>query len=303
MIEYVTIGEITLDDTVLETDEIRRDQTGGGSVYSALGLRLWGHQVGINSVVGHEYPPAYLDFLNAGGISTEGVHRIPGWSLRLWLLHEEENRKQQLPKILSSSFDELDEARLYPPQNYLTARGYHLAPATPRGQMKARDWIRRHVPHALISLDLLTAAYIDPEPYRSGAAFRGIDITSPSIVEGEALWPGEPVAATQHRLRDWGVRWVAIKMDTRGARVYDAVQDIDPHIPIYPAQTVDVTGAGDAFAGGFLEGISETGDVRQAGVRGTVSASFTVECWGAFDLLKVSAEQANEREAWLIAHL
>ena len=71
-------------------------------------------------------------------------------------------------------------------------------------------------------------------------------------------------------------------MDTRGAIVFDGRQGKTYRIPIYPACTVDATGAGDAFSGGFMEGITETGDVLEAGLRGTISASFVVEGWGAF---------------------
>jgi len=120
-VEFATIGEITLDDTVLETGELRRAQSGGGALYSALAIRLLGHEVGINSVIGHEYPEEYLQILRSHGIATSGILRIPGWSLRLWLLHEENNRKQQVHKLQASTFAELDSVRPDPPSEYFTA--------------------------------------------------------------------------------------------------------------------------------------------------------------------------------------
>lgn len=302
-IEYVTIGEITIDDTVLETGEVRQAQTGGGSVYSALGIRAWGHPVGINSVIGHDYPADHLATLQGHGISTEGIHRIPGWSLRLWLLHEENNKKQQLPKLQSSTFRQLDVARPDPPRSYMAARGYHLAPATPEGQMRSRDVLRRKRPDAIISLDILTEPFISFEPYRNGSAFEGIDVFSPSIVEIETLWPGELLDDVIDRLTDFGMHWIAIKMDTRGSIVYDTVSGTIHRLPIYPIQTVDTTGAGDAFSGGFLEGIVETGDVLEAGLRATISASFAVECWGAFGMLKATSAEAKKRLTWLKTQL
>lgn len=298
-VDYVTIGEITVDDTVLESGEIRRAQTGGGSVYSALGIRLWDHAVGINAVIGHDYPQDRLTTLQAHGIATEGIHRIPGWSLRLWLLHEENNKKQQLPKLQSSSFQELDAARPDPPKDYMSARGFHLAPATPEGQMRSRNVIRRRRPDAVISLDILTEPFISWEPYQTGEALTGVDLFSPSIVELEALWPGQSPEDHIQRLADFGIRWIAVKMDTRGSLVHDSSRGTTFRLPIFPATTVDATGAGDAYSGGFLEGIVETGDVLEAGLRGTVSASFAVEYWGAFDLLKVSRVHAEHRRRWL----
>lgn len=298
-VDYVTIGEITVDDTVLESGEVRRAQTGGGSVYSALGIRLWDHTVGINAVIGHDYPQERLAALQAHGVATEGIHRIPGWSLRLWLLHEENNKKQQFPKLQSSSFQELDAARPDPPESYMNARGFHLAPATPEGQMRSRDFVRRRRPDAVVSLDILTEPFISWEPYRTGAAFTGIDLFSPSIVELEALWPGHSPEDYLQRLSGFGIRWIAVKMDTRGSLVHDSKREITVQLPIFPATTVDATGAGDAYSGGFLEGIVETSDVLEAGLRGTVAASFAVEHWGAFDLLQVSRAQAEQRLHWL----
>jgi ribokinase len=298
-IEYVTIGEVTIDDTVLENGEVMRAQTGGGTVYSALGARLWGHAVGINSVVGHEYPSENLAILEAHGISTAGIRRIDGWSLRLWLLHEENNKKQQFPKLQSSSFQQLDEARLDPPDSYMQAKAFHLAPATPEGQVRSRDRVRGARSDALISLDILTEPFVNFDAYRKSSTYRGIEIFSPSIVEIETLWPGRPVDDVLGIIAGFGVHWIAIKMDTRGSIVHDARQGKTYRIPIYPARAVDPTGAGDAFSGGFMEGIVHTGDVLEAGLRGTISASFAVEKWGALGMLEISQEKAEERLAWL----
>jgi sugar/nucleoside kinase (ribokinase family) len=298
-IEYVTIGEITIDDTVLENGKVRMLQTGGGSVYSAFGVRVWNHRVGIHSVIGREYPAEYLRTMEAHNISTEGVHRIKGPGLRLWLLHEEDNKKQQIPRLQSGDFVQMDKVRPDPPRSYMAARGYHLAPASSEGQMRGRDVVRSARPEALISLDILTSPLVNVQPYLDGSALAGIDVFSPSIVETEDLWPGESLDDVFQRIADAGVRWIAIKMDVRGSAVHDAVSGATYRLPIYPAKTVDATGAGDAFSGGFLEGIVETGDVLEAGLRGTISASFAVEYWGAFGMLQVTREMAEERLEWL----
>ena len=303
MIEYVTIGEITIDDTVMETGQVQRGQTGGGTVYSALGIRLWGHQVGINAVIGHDYPAENLKTLQQNRVAVDGIRRIEGWSLRLWLLHEENNKKQQFPKLQSSTFAQLDAVRPYPPETYLSAKGFHIAPSTPEGQMRSRDFLRAQRPEALVSVDILTDPYVNFGLYRTAAAYQGVNIFSPSIVEIEALWPGQTLEDSIQRIADFGVRWIAIKMDTRGSVVHDALKGETYQVPIFPALTVDATGAGDSYSGGFLEGIGETGNVLEAALRGTISASFTVEDWGAFEMMKIERDQAEERLAWLKKHI
>ncbi len=303
MIGYITVGEITLDDTVREDGTLLRDQVGGGSIYSALGLRLWGHTVGVHAVIGREYPEAPLVALAASGVGTEGITAWDGWSLRLWLLHEEENRKQQVPRLRSASFASLDAARGPLPDRYLTARGVHLAPATPEGQRRARDEVRARIPGAVISLDLLTAPFIATEPYRSSDILHDVDLFLPSMAEVQDIWPGRPLAALLGEWAACGPRCIAVKRDIAGSLVYDRVTDHVYDIPIYPTMTVDTTGAGDAYAGGFLAGWVETGNALEAGLWGTVSASFAVEAWGALHLLDVPRAAASERLAWLRPHV
>jgi sugar/nucleoside kinase (ribokinase family) len=63
---------------------------------------------------------------------------------------------------------------------------------------------------------------------------------------------------------------------------------------------VDPTGAGDAFAGGFLGHVARAGaadarTLRQAMVEGTVTASFTTESFGPERLVGLSESGIGER--------
>jgi ribokinase len=294
-VEFVTIGEVTLDDTVLESGQVMQNQTGGGAVYSAIGINLWGYSVGIHAAIGEDYPTENLQFMDNHHISTKGVSRVPGWSLRLWLLHEENNKKQQLPKLQSGNLQMLDAARLDLPDGFRNAKGYHLAPATTEGQIMARDKIRAMQPGCLISLDMLVAPFINLQPYLDGSAFRNVDILSPSINEVETLYPGKTIDEVVDWMAGFGPRWIAIKMDTRGCIVYDFKSGERYQIPICRVTAIDSTGAGDAYSGGFLAGIAETDSVFEAGLRGTVSASFAVEHRGAFGILDAEGQEVHQR--------
>ncbi len=52
--------------------------------------------------------------------------------------------------------------------------------------------------------------------------------------------------------------------------------------PAVPARPADPTGAGDAFAGGFLAGFKLTYDPLEAALHGNIAASLKVEGTGAF---------------------
>jgi ribokinase len=66
-------------------------------------------------------------------------------------------------------------------------------------------------------------------------------------------------------------------------------------VPAYPAKVRDVTGAGDAYCGGFLTGLAETEDPVEAALRGAVSASLVVEGVGALYALDSAAGLAQAR--------
>jgi sugar/nucleoside kinase (ribokinase family) len=72
-------------------------------------------------------------------------------------------------------------------------------------------------------------------------------------------------------------------------------------LPAFPLRlVVDPTGAGDAFAGGFLgflatQGSLETAALRRAAVAGSVMASFQVEDFSLERLLRLDLHAIRER--------
>ena len=69
-----------------------------------------------------------------------------------------------------------------------------------------------------------------------------------------------------------------------------------------PRLTGEPTGAGDAFAGGFLAGLLAGADLEVALDQAIISASFALEDWAAHGLLAATSEQAEKRRReWLDA--
>jgi sugar/nucleoside kinase (ribokinase family) len=79
------------------------------------------------------------------------------------------------------------------------------------------------------------------------------DLFIPSLAEVEGITGiGEPGAAAA-ALRDMGVRFAIVTDGDRGAWVDH--DDFVGHIPAFDVDTIDTTGAGDAFTGGVLTGL------------------------------------------------
>lgn len=90
-----------------------------------------------------------------------------------------------------------------------------------------------------------------------------VDIMLPSFDEARMITGREEPAEVAQVLLDHGVGLVALKMGTEGCYLRSADQEI--RLPIYRVDTVDATGAGDAFVAGFLRGVLEGWDLERTG--------------------------------------
>jgi ribokinase len=120
-----------------------------------------------------------------------------------------------------------------------------------------------------------------------------LDAFLPSEVELRAFVPGAEPAAALAVLAERCPGAVAAKMGPRGVLVWDRARGEAVHVPAAPAVTRDPTGAGDAFSGGFLAGLVETGDPFRAAGFGAVSAARIVERFGADGALPIDRAAAR----------
>jgi sugar/nucleoside kinase (ribokinase family) len=97
----------------------------------------------------------------------------------------------------------------------------------------------------------------------------------------------------------YGPRFVMIKKGEHGAVMVTGDHAVG--VPAFPAKIVhDPTGAGDTFAGGVLghlaaEGKTDVATLRQALVRGTVMASFTIEDFSLRRLERLTDADIQDR--------
>src|SRR5207247_373232 len=161
-----------------------------------------------------------------------------------------------------------------------------------------RDALRAPIESALSRdphepLEAETLAAWRPVLARVSALFAG---------EDELLLPGlaEDPRAALRALATERLRFVALKRGRRGGLLYDAHSASFLEWPAVPRLSGDPTGAGDAFAGGFLAAIVRGGTVQEALDQAMISASFALEDWGARGLMAATREEAERRmREWL----
>lgn len=314
--DLVTIGGLTVDNVVAADGTVGLQQAGGNGAYSAAGALMWCDRVGLVSQAVASYPRDVIGRLEAGGLDLAGVV----WTdVRLtscnWFIYDAEGhrdeRLQSNPGDLAAAGFPID--RLTPeqirdwrallarrsapgeisysqfrvanplrpeqvPESYRRARGVHLAPSHPDvmlGMMKLFSGGQ-----AIIIGDpgwqLAEHSLGDIEPILAH-----LDAFLPSEVELRAFVPGAAPADALEVLAERCPGHVAVKLGPQGVLVRDRDTGKTVLVPAAPAATLDPTGAGDSFCGGFLAGLVETGDAIQAARYGAISAARIVERFGA----------------------
>lgn len=295
--DLAVIGNLLVDDIVFPDGRTRMGEAGGAALYTSLAAAMWGTRVGIASVRGSDYPPGALDALAARGIDLTGVRVLDGPGLRVWLLYEEAARRI-VHRLGGPSHLEVSPAPADLPAHLPGARAFHLAPMPFERQ---RSLVEALSPRQGAALAL------DPhEPLREDnlAEWRPVlaQVDALFVSEDELHLDGvaaQPQAALR-RLAGGRLRFVAYKRGARGGLLFDARADGFVEWPPVPRLTGDPTGAGDAFAGGFLAALLAGGAVPAALDQATIAVSFALEDWGAAGLARATREEAERRRReWL----
>ena len=290
--DLVCLGNLIVDDLVFADGRTRMGEAGGAMLYSALAARLWNVKVGIVSPLGSDYPRAALAALEHHGIDLSGLRALDGPGLRAWLLYEPDGRRvlhhlrAATHAAATPSFEDL-------PKSHHAARIFHLTPS-PRASQQALAGPLARIEGRIVALDPHDPIRDDSlDAWR--AVLANVDVLFAS--EEELTLPGA-VDDPEHALARLGssrLRTLVVKRGERGGVVFDAREG---RLEWGPQATtvVDPTGAGDAFAGGFLAGRLEGEDLESCVEQGVVSASFAIEEWGAAGLLGATPAAAKLRQ-------
>lgn len=292
--DLVVLGNLLVDDVVLADGSTRMAEPGGAALYASLGAALWGLRVGVASVRGDDYPAGALTALAGRGIDVSGVRPLGRPGMRTWLLYEG-RRRQVISHLDGPAHAEVSPAPEDIPQDWRRARAFHLAP------------MPFAVQHRLVkAFAPLTGAFVSVDPYlplraETLEAWREVLAVADALFlsEDDLELPGasgDPRDALR-QLVAGRLRLVAFKRGRRGGLLYDAREERFLEWSPRTAGVVDPTGAGDAFAGGFLSGWLQGQGAERALLRGVVAASFALDEWGSAALLGATPEAARERMA------
>lgn len=310
---FAALGCLTLDSVVTASGARSARACGGNALYAAAGAAVWDPRVGIVTRAGADYPDDCLTAFKDAGLALEGVgrtHDEPGLHVAFAYRPDGSRSRQVPPEVLAqipaderpSFYDDTHEEERYlafspktvdiPETWWDSLIGVHIPQLRRSSHHELARGLREARPDLFITLDAWHgAAGIDQA---DGDLLRDVDAFLPSEEDAQRLRPGRSAERAARDLQDHGARHVVIKLGGAGCHVLSPEGDAW-RVPTYPAAVADLTGAGDAFCGGFLVGLYETGDSMTAAVFGTVSASFIVEHSSAGAALGIDRDAAEER--------
>jgi len=278
--DIVSIGHLSIDSIFLPDRPKPFIVLGGSTAYVSFAARRLNARVSIVSKVGDDFPAAYMWWLRQESVDLSRVIKVKdAQSTRFELKYNTDlsdrvlQLKSRAPPI---TIDDLP--------NSLKAKAIHIAPIADETTYEIAEKLKSCA--EVLSLDPQGLVRNFDEngnitlcPIKDNRILDLVDIYKSSLPEIEAVTNQSDLNSAIKTIHDHGVKAVIVTLGMKGAMlsVEGNIYDISA---CKPDKTVDPTGAGDAFIGGFLvEYINDANYLRCACV-GSAVASLVVEAPG-----------------------
>ncbi len=268
----LVVGSIALD-SVETPFGSTADALGGSAVFFGYAASLL-HPVQMVGVVGSDYPMEALRRLARRGVDLSGVEQRAGESFRWKGKYSYDLQSRETLETRLGVFAQFNP-RL--PQAFRGARYLFLGNIDPELQLAVLD----QAPSAkLVAADTMNY-WIHSKREVLIQLLRHVDVLLVNDAEARELSGDWNIYRAARWIIRTGPKLVVIKQGVYGAVLVDSSRIF--YVPAFPLEEVfDPTGAGDAFAGGFMGHLARTDDLspsnlRRAMVYGATMGSFAVE--------------------------
>lgn len=268
----LAVGSVALD--AVETPAGSVDGVIGGSAvfFSAAASLLTG--VRVVGVIGDGYPTARLRFLRERGVDLSGLVRRPGESFFWGGRYSADFRTRETTETRLGVFADFDPVI---PPGWRDSEVVFLGNIDPGLQLGVLDQVRAP---RLVAADTMNY-WIERKPDALLRLLSRLDVLLVNDEEARQLAGESDLARAAGRIRERGPSLVVVKRGGDGADIFaDDWFFSCPACP--PARISDPTGAGDAFAGGFLGYLDRRGSrdrtaLRRAMLYGAATGCCAVE--------------------------
>ena len=288
----LVVGSLGID--TIETPFGRVENVlGGSSSYIATAASYFVTPIRLVGVVGSDFPKEHIEFLENHEVDLEGLQIVKGGKTFRWGGRYEYDMNSRVTLFTDLNvFEHFDPVI---PESYKKSTYVCLGNIDPVLQRKVLEqiekprlvvgdtmnfWIKGKFPELMKTLKLVDVLIINESEARQ--------ITNePNLIKAAKL------------IIKLGPKVVIVKKGEHGALL--VTNQTIFFAPAYPLETInDPTGAGDAFAGGFVGWVARTDDLseenmKRAVIYGSALASFCVERFSLERLRDLSYIEIQDR--------
>ncbi|MBI2963061.1 MAG: sugar kinase [Deltaproteobacteria bacterium] len=294
--KIVVVGSVAFDNVETPFGKVE-NVLGGSATFFSVAASFFA-PVSVVAVVGQDFPASELEFLRSRGIDTEGIEIAAGRTFR-WTgrYHEDMNLRDTLDLQLNVFADFQPKV----PRSYREAEICFLSTIHPGLQKSVLGQLGKP---RLVGADTMTH-WIQQTRGELEALLADVEVLTVNDEEARLLSGERNVVHAARKILALGPKSVLIKRGEYGVLHFSS--DSIFAVPAFPLEQVfDPTGAGDAFAGGFIGSLAKSGDfaapsVRRAIVYGSVMASFAVEDFSLNRLRALDGDDVERRYRQFVA--
>lgn len=294
----IVLGTVALD-TVKTPSGRRKGILGGSAAHFSMAARLFTdvHLVGI---IGKDFPEEYIDFLKKRKIVLDSLIRSNGKTFK-W--EGEYKGDLNTAVTLRTELGVLLDFKPVISQRQRDIKHIFLANVDPDIQSYFLD--KMHSP-LLVGLDSMNF-WIENKRKPLLRLLKRVNIFVANDQEARHLSGESNLIKAAKYLYRHGPQIVLIKKGEHGA--FFLSDQFIFSLPAYPVdKVVDPTGAGDAFAGGFMGYLAKAKRINEASLKkaiayGIIAASFNVEAFGVDKTSSLKKEDLKYRLARFKKHV
>ena len=291
--KLLIVGTVAFD--AIETPFGKTDKIlGGAATFIGLAASQFTLESGIVSIVGDDFPQAYLDLLKNKEIDISGIEVVKNGKTFFWKgkYRNDLNSRDTLITDLNvlANFDPIVPA-YFKDSDVLMLGNLH--PNVQLSVIRQMDEKPK-----LIALDTMNF-WMDNTMPELKEVIRHADVITINDEEARQLSREYSLVKAAQKIQAMGPKYVVIKKGEHGALLFhDDEVFFAPALPL--EEVFDPTGAGDTFAGGFVGYLAETENVsfnnlRNAVIHGSNLASFCVEKFGTERMQQLTKEEVDRR--------
>ena len=286
----LVVGSVALDSIETPFGKVD-DALGGSATFFSAAASLYS-RVQLVGVIGSDFPVDQLQFLENRGVDCSGLERAEGESFRWAGVYSYDLNSRETLETRLGVFAEFQPKI---PDKFRNSEWIFLGNIDPVLQLDVLEQVKKP---KFVACDTMNF-WIEGKRDDLLRLLQRVDLLMVNDSEARQLSGDYNLMRAARWIQERGPSMVVIKKGEHGAILF--TREFAFFAPGFPLEEVfDPTGAGDAFAGGFVGYLARANQLdpdhlRRAMIYGSAMGSFAVERFGLERLITLNPREVHDR--------